>query len=381
MIELNNHGEPLRQTQDIYQKMIDEVQDYAILLIDRNGIIQNWNRGAQRIKGYTVDEIVGKSFKIFYTPEDVKNSLPDQLLREATQAGRASHEGWRVRKDKSIFWGSIVITALHDENGNIFGFTKVTRDLTERKSAEEQLRQYAEQLEEKNKELEQFAYVASHDLREPLRKIIAFGDMARHNFKTDDVRAEEYIQKMQGASKRMMSLIDDLLSLTRISNEKLPFEKTDLNKVIADVKEDLESIIEGKNVVLSVDTLPVCDALPAQMHQLFQNLISNSIKFNDKKVPKVHISCEAINEKNSNAPEGYRISVIDNGIGFSDEYKERIFEIFHRIHGRAEYAGAGIGLAICKKILDVHHGSISADAVEGKGATFTVILPAQQSVH
>jgi PAS domain S-box-containing protein len=378
MIEINNQGEALRHSQDMYQKMIDEVQDYAILLLDRNGFIQNWNSGAHRIKGYTAEEIIGKNFRIFYTPEDIERKLPEQLLNEAAEAGRATHEGWRVRKDKSIFWGSIVITSLHDADGTIFGFTKVTRDLTERKAAEEQLRKYADRLEEKNKELEQFAYIASHDLREPLRKIVAFGDMARNNFKSDTARAEEYVQKMQGAAQRMTSLIDDLLSLSRISNESIPFQKTDLNSILEDVKEDLESVIEAKNVKLFAEPLPTCEALPSQMHQLFQNLLSNAIKFNDKKTPEVHITCETLGMNKGSASVKYKISVKDNGIGFSSEYKERIFEIFHRIYGRAEYAGAGIGLAICKKIVEVHRGSIYADAVEGEGATFTIILPSRR---
>jgi PAS domain S-box-containing protein len=355
--------------------MIQEVQDYAILLLDKDGIIQNWNQGAEKIKGYTAEEIVGKNFRLFYTQEDRNRGLPEQLISEAIENGRAFHEGLRVRKDRTTFWGSIVITALHDTDGNIIGFSKVTRDLTEKKITEDRLKQFAEQLVDKNKELEQFAYIASHDLKEPLRKIIAFGDIVMNNFKTGGEKTEEYIKKMQEASLRMMALINDLLAFSKISNEKIEFQKTDLNKIIEQVKEDIHSVLHNKNVQLFIDPLPTCMVIPSQMRQLFQNLLTNAIKFNDKTAPEVHVTCEKINMSDKDKGVSYKIAVRDNGIGFSPAYKERIFDIFQRIHGRAEYAGTGIGLAICKKIMEAHNGSITADAIEEKGAVFTFILP------
>jgi PAS domain S-box-containing protein len=362
----------------MYQKMIQEVQDYAILLLDKEGFIQNWNQGAEKIKGYTAEEIIGKNFRLFYAPEDINRGLPEQLISEAVRNGRAFHEGFRVRKDKTMFWGSVVITSLHNPDGSVIGFSKVTRDLTEKKLTEDRLRQYAEQLEDKNRELEQFAYIASHDLKEPLRKIIAFGDMVMNNFKTGGERTEEYIRRMQEASLRMMSLINDLLAFSKISNEKIEFLETDLSKIVEQVKDDIQNLIETKNVQLLVDPLPTCLAIPSQMHQLFQNLLSNAIKFNDKQIPEIHITCEKIDIKDANHSRDYKISVKDNGIGFDDSYKERIFDIFQRIHGRAQYGGTGIGLAICKKIMEAHKGSITADAIEGEGAVFTIILPDQQ---
>lgn len=378
MLNTSDSGEALRQSQDMYQKMIEEVQDYAILLLDKNGFIQNWNLGAHRIKGYTADEIIGKNFRVFYTREDINRSLPEQLLSTAVENGRAFHEGWRVRKDRTHFWGSIVITSLHDSEGNVLGFTKVTRDLTEKKAADDQLKQYAEQMKEKNRELEQFAYIASHDLKEPLRKIVAFGDILMSNLKAGSGKTEEYVQKMQQASIRMMSLINDLLEFSQISNENRHFEPTDLNQIVKQVLEDLEAVIKNKEVKFFIDPLPTCMALPSQMQQLFQNLFTNAIKFNDKEIPEIYLTCEKISAEHLPDARDYKISVRDNGIGFSAEYKERIFEVFHRIHGRAEYAGSGIGLAICKRIVDAHNGSITADSVIGEGSTFTIILPAQQ---
>ena len=175
---MRQHAEEFRKQEDRYFKMIDEVEDYAILLLSTEGIIENWNNGAEKIKGYKAEEIVGKHFRIFYPAEDRENKLPEKLILQATQKGKASHEGWRVRKDQTKFWGSIVITALHDKQGNVIGFSKVTRDLTQLKLAEDERRRYTQELEiknqeleQKNKELESFTYIASHDLQEPVRKI------------------------------------------------------------------------------------------------------------------------------------------------------------------------------------------------------------------
>ncbi|MEO5998369.1 MAG: PAS domain S-box protein, partial [Chitinophagaceae bacterium] len=172
--DIERKNDELRKNEERYQRMIGEVEDYAILLIDLDGIVQNWNKGAEKIKGYSEQEIIGKSFKLFYLPEDQASGLPEKLIGEATIQGKALQEGWRRRKNGTAFWGSVLITALHNDKGQIVGFTKVTRDLTERKLAEEKLSKYAQELEFQNKELEQFAYAASHDMKEPLRKIIFY---------------------------------------------------------------------------------------------------------------------------------------------------------------------------------------------------------------
>jgi len=184
----------LRMSEERYHRMIAEVQDYAIILLDENGNIQNWNVGAEKIKGYKSEEIIGKHFSIFYPKKDQENNLPRKLLQVAREKGKAVHEGWRIRKDGSYFWGTIVITALHGEDNNVIGFSKVTRDLTEKKMAEEQLLAYTHELEIQNRELEQFAYVASHDLQEPLRKIQTFTELIQMNY--DD---EEFVKRCPGS--------------------------------------------------------------------------------------------------------------------------------------------------------------------------------------
>lgn len=372
-LRYTQHLEEQRRAEEQYHKMIDEIQDYAILLLDKEGNIQNWNTGAEKIKGYTAEEIIGKNFSIFYTPEDRASRLPFRLLDIARDTSRATHEGWRVRKDGTKFWGNIVITALHDDQNNVIGFSKVTRDLTERKLAEDRLKQYALQLEQKNQELEEFSYVASHDLKEPLRKIVTFGDLLQHSIRDSATeKAANYVGRMQDAARRMMQLIEDLLEFSLIGKREHSFEPTDLNQVLERVLQDLEGTIQKQNAVVNADALPTLAANPLQMHQLFQNLISNALKFNNKEKPIITITY-----KPAGTPEypAHEITVQDNGIGFDPAEATRIFEAFRRLHGRLEYAGSGIGLAICKKIVDLYHGTITATGEKEKGAAFTITLP------
>lgn len=387
-LELLN--EELQKSEERYHKMIDEVQDYAILLLGPDGEIQNWNKGAEKIKGYKGKEIIGKNFRIFYSEEDRKTKLPERLIQTAREKGKAAAEGWRIRKDGSSFWGSIVITALHDDADNIIGFTKVTRDLTERKSAEDKLLNYAMQLDEKNKELERsnkelssFSYVASHDLQEPLRKIQTFGNrILEKEFQHLSETGQDIFKRMVSASERMQKLIEDLLAFSRTHTYTQNFEPVDLNVILEEVESLQKEVIEEKKVTIKSDTLPVINGIPFQMQQLFENLIGNSIKYCDPTVsPSIKITSEIIDadamKEHADAADKkyYRISITDNGIGFDQKHAVKIFEIFQRLHGRSEYPGTGIGLAICKKIVENHHGFIEAKSKEGAGATFNIYLP------
>jgi PAS domain S-box-containing protein len=375
---------------ETYQRMILEIEDYAILLLDRDGIILNWNRGAEKIKGYTADEIVGKNFRLFYTEVDLEAGLPDKLLAEAEKNNRAQHEGWRTRKDGSRFWGSVVITALHDDSGNVTGFSKVTRDLTERKEAEEALKQNSLELEKKNRELDamnqelaSFAYVSSHDLQEPLRKIQTF---ATRIVETEEqalsAKAKDYFGRMQNAALRMQKLIEDLLTYSRTNTSEKKFEEVNLNGLVNEVKADLKEIIDSKHARISVATLPTLPVIKFQFAQLITNIFTNALKFAkadvapDIKVNYRKVNGDTLHEENVNPKKQYHhLSITDNGIGFEPEHKHKIFEVFQRLHGRSEYSGTGIGLAICKKIVDNHAGIISADSEPEKGATFNIYIP------
>lgn len=348
--------------------MIEEVEDYAIILLDKDGNIMNWNRGAEKIKGYTSDEIIGKNFRNFYFIEDVENKLPETLINLAAAEGKASHEGWRRRKDNSRFWGSVVITAIHDDNDDIIGFTKVTRDLTERKITEEQIKQYTAELEFKNRELSQFVAIASHDLQEPLRKIGIFAGLLQDNL-DDKELAQTYLDKIAISAQRMSNLIKEVLKYSMLSTEEMAVE-TDLNHVLKSIVDDFEVAIKDKNAIINYPEMPVMKGIPIQLHQLFLNIIGNALKFTLAN-PVINITWKQI--PTPGKPDTIQFRIHDNGVGFGKEYTEKIFKMFQRLDPSQQ--GNGIGLALCKKIIENHHGSISAESEPGKGTTIIFELP------
>ncbi len=377
---LNQRTAQLKSSEERYHKMIEEVQDYAIILLDKNGIIQNWNKGAEHIKGFKEQEVVGKHFSIFYLDEDKENNLPEKLLHEAFSNGRAMHEGLRLRKDGSRFWGSVVMTALHDDQNNIIGFTKVTRDLTERKIAEEKMLAYTLELEAQNKELEQFAYIASHDLQEPLRKIRTFTELLQHNLH-DELTTKRYFDKINASAHRMSDLIKSVLAYSKISKEGDLWEPVDLNVVLTSVMTDFELLIEEKKATIIREILPSIHGVSGQLNQLFSNLISNALKFT-RVSPVIRVTSRILSiEEVANEPTllpsltYVEISIADNGIGFDQQYEKKIFTMFQRLHRKEQYAGTGIGLALCKKIVENHNGMIAAKSIQGIGTTFFITLP------
>jgi len=389
--ELTRSNESLKKSEQRYHLMVEEVQDYAILYLNREGIVENWNTGAEKIKGFKAEEIIGKSFYNFYTKEDRQNNLPQVLLKKAAEKGRAGQEGWRVRKDGTYFWASVVITAVHDENGNVIGFSKVTHDLTDKKNTDDALKKNAWELEQKNielekmnKELQSFAYVSSHDLQEPLRKIQTFASriLEKENENLSE-QGKELFNRMQGSAKRMQALINDLLAYSRTHTSERILEETDLTKIVAQVKLELKEELQQKQAILEINELCPVRIVKFQFQQLLYNLISNSLKFSRPgHPPLIKIKSEIVEGTSKGNPalasgtKYCHISVSDNGIGFDQQYNEKIFELFQRLHGRMEYPGTGIGLAIVKKIVENHNGIITARAELNKGTTFDIYLPA-----
>jgi PAS domain S-box-containing protein len=389
--ELRQKNAELKNSEERFHRMVSEVQDYAIILLSKEGIIENWNKGAEKIKGYSTEEIVGKNFSIFYTPHDREVDLPGQLMKIAHQEGKATHEGWRVRKDGSKFWGSIVITALHNDAGEVIGFSKVTRDLTEKKLADDALRTSAAELQEKNRELEamnqelaSFAYVSSHDLQEPLRKIQTFASRILESEAANlSPKGKDYFGRMQNAALRMQTLIEDLLAYSRTNTTEKNFERVDLNVILEEVRNDLKEAIDEKKAVIISEPLPELDVVRFQFGQLLTNILGNAIKFSKPdSAPQIHITAGIVKGDKIPGTQGHadrsyhHIAIRDNGIGFEPEHKHKIFEVFQRLHGRTEYGGTGIGLAICKKIMDNHKGIITAESEPDQGATFHLFFPA-----
>ncbi len=360
-----------------YHKMVEEVEDYAILMLDRTGSVLNWNKGAEKIKGYKESEIVGQNFSIFYLPEDRQRKLPETLIETAKRTGKANHEGWRLRKNGTRFWGNIVITALHDEHRNVIGFSKVTRDLTERKIVDDQLRNYARDIEFRNKQLEEYAYIASHDLQEPLRKIQIFADLLQSNL-DDEEAVKKHVSKINSAADRMATLIKEVLKYSQLSTQDQLFSEVDLNEVLENVQSDFDLLISEKNVTLNISKLPVINGIAIQLHQLFSNLINNSIKFSEQQ-PVISISARPFTgevsafEELDSQGKYFEILFTDNGIGFEQQHAHMVFRMFKRLGGVA--TGSGIGLAMCKKIVENHHGMIDVTSQPGKGTTFRILFP------
>lgn len=248
------------------------------------------------------------------------------------------------------------------------------QNISQIEQAQLHMKIYAAELENSNRELQDFAYVVSHDLQAPLRKIQAFGDRLHANYSDVlDDRGKDYVNRMQNSAARMQQLIQDLLTFSRITTQARPFTAVPLNELIQTVLLDLETRIEDVDGRVQVDPLPTIQADPTQMRQLFQNLISNALKFHQPHVPPfVQI------KQGSSEPDQVKILVIDNGIGFEQKYSERIFQVFQRLHGINIYEGTGIGLAICKRIIERHHGELTAVGLPNQGSTFTITLPITQ---
>ena len=260
-------------------------------------------------------------------------------------------------------------------------------EIVERKKVEQDLRQFTSKLEQSNRELQDFAYVASHDLQEPLRKIQTFGD--RLKAKCGDAltdKGKDYLERMQSAANRAQTLINDLLAFSRVTSKAQPFVEANLNKIVQGVLSDLEVRIEETKAKIDLGDLPTLEADRLQMRQLLQNLIGNALKYRKEDVnPEIEIKANLYEEKISDSngenilKDMYRITVADNGIGFDEKYVDKIFTVFQRLHGRNTYEGTGVGLAICRKIVERHNGEITATSTPGKGSTFIVTIPAKQT--
>jgi PAS domain S-box-containing protein len=370
-----------RQAEQHYRLLVESVEDYAIYSLDPTGKITSWNSGVERIKGYKADEVIGKHFSIFYTPADASAGVPLRALEIAAREGHYESEGWRVRKDGSKFWSSVVLSAIHDEEGNLVGFSKVTRDITDRKQLIDQLSQHARDLEiqvaereRANAELEAFSYSVSHDLRAPLRAIGGFSEALKEDcIQKLDEAGVSYVNEIIAASARMNRLVEDLLEYGRLGRaELLPHSI----KLLDAVNQALQQLDEphGKRVTVEIGTSESVLANGATLVQVISNLISNALKFHIKNVePEVNLRSVV-------QPNGWlRLSVSDQGIGIARHHQERIFHVFERLHDREAYPGTGIGLAIVKRGVERMGGRYGVESDLDKGSTFWIELPTHES--
>jgi PAS domain S-box-containing protein len=363
----------LQESERRFRLLVEEVRDYAIFMLDPAGYVTSWNAGAQRIKGYRTEEAIGLHLSRFYPPEELEKGTVARLLSAAAVEGRSESEGWRVRKDGAHFWASVTITALHDPEGHLIGYSKITRDLTERKRSEELLRQQAAELSRSNAELQRFTSVASHDLQEPLRMVTTFMQLVAERCQGKlDSESNEFIGYAVDGATRMRQLISDLLAYSRVASNPEETASVDFNEILHEVLRDLEMMIREKGARITHDAMPAVISVRSQITQLFQNLLTNAIKFSGPDPPQIHVSAQ------DNGSD-WMFSVQDNGIGIRTEYFERIFIMFKRLHDRTQFAGTGIGLAICKRIVERHHGRIWVESTPGSGSTFFFTLPAMST--
>ena len=483
--------EALRESEEKYRLLLDGVQNYAIFMMDPQGQILSWNAGAERIKGYGADQIIGHNFSCFFPPEDIERGRPEEILRMTTVNGRHEEQGMRVRRDGSRFLANVVFTALRDAAGNLRGFsefshdlseskasearyrglleaapdamvvvnvsgeivllnvqaetqfgysrdelvgqkvkniipegfaerliadgtrsaaealaqqigtgielvgrrkdgtefpieimlsplesaegilvTAAIRDITERRKSEEHLVKTVWELKRSNDELQQFAYVSSHDLQEPLRMVSSYTQLLAKRYKGRlDSDADEFITFAVDGCNRMQGLIQDLLTYSRAGTNGKALHEISSEDALRVALTNLRPTIEQSGAVVTHDSLPAVTTDAPQLTQVFQNLVGNAIKYRGHEVPQVHVSAT------NNGGDEWIFSVRDNGLGIDPQYFERIFIIFQRLHGREEFEGTGIGLAICKKILERLGGRIWVESRPEKGSTFYFALP------
>jgi PAS domain S-box-containing protein len=386
--------EELRQSTEIFQLLVSSVRDYAIFMLDPNGNIATWNKGAERIKGYRPDEIIGSHFSRFYSEEDNANHKPERELEIAREQGSVEDEGWRLRKDGTRFWANVVITAVFDRTGELRGFAKVTRDISERKEAEETRQALLEQREarlhaeeerrraedsyrasqEANRAKDEFLMTLSHELRTPMTAILGWSRMLP-SMSPDDPIFHEAVMSIAGGAQLQARLIDDILDVSRIVSGKLRLapETVEVSRVIMNASEAVNATAAAREITITMSLPPnlgVIIADPTRIQQVIWNLLANAVKFTPRG-GSVEVSARR-------GPSSVEVSVTDSGEGIDPQFLPHIFEPFRqaespqtRVHG-----GLGLGLSIVRYIVEAHGGAVTAESKgRGQGSKFTVTLP------
>ncbi|MEO5914102.1 MAG: PAS domain S-box protein [Luteolibacter sp.] len=355
--------EALRQSEERFRLLIEKVEEYAIFMLDPEGHVMSWNAGARRLKGYEEAEIVGQHFSVFYPP-DIRSTQPPALMRKAIKDGFAEAEGWRVRKDGSLFWGNVVLTALYSADRELRGFAKITRDLTERRKIKE--------MQESERLRSVFLATLAHELRNPLAPVLVGVELLTQSAR-DPAVIEKVVPMLNRQVKQMSHLIDDLLDVSRVSTGKISLKKSrvSLADIIESAVETVAPAIEaaGHRFTTRLPSGRVeMDADPQRIAQVISNLLSNAVKFTP---PGGNIELEAAIESD----DAVRITVSDDGKGVELESQTRIFELFEQ-GSRGQHGGLGIGLTLVRTLTEMHGGTVSmTSGGEGSGSQFHLLLP------
>ena len=386
---------------DALRLLVESSVDYAIFMLDADGYIASWNPGAARIKGYRAEEIVGRHFSVFYPPDAIARKWPDHELTVAAREGRFEDEGWRVRKDGSLFWANVVITALRGEDGVLRGFAKVTRDLTQRKAHEERIERLTRELERRvaeldatNRELAQrnaengsFVYSVSHDLRSPLVNLQGFSqelemssaallELIDRPAVPEDVRREaralvrgeldESIAFIRNAVRHLGNIIDGLLRLSRVGRIEYESVPVDVGAVVADIVSAMHTSVVASGGRIDIGPLPTVRGDRNAIGQIFANIIGNALKSFDPGRPGVI-------ELSASTGDPPVFAIRDNGIGIPQPSRAKIFQVFQHVHGSRQ-RGEGMGLAIVRRIVERHGGRIWFESDASTGTTFYFTL-------
>jgi PAS domain S-box-containing protein len=366
--EMEDAYAALKQQTELTEKILDSTVD-IIVVFDTELRYVAMNKQFESIYGRPREELLNKRIADVY-PEVVQSGMLDDLT-EALKGDIVKDQNYHspiTNRDYESFY-----IPLKDEDNIVYGILTVSHDVTDMAQANEKLQRLNADLEKSNSDLEQFAYVASHDLQEPLRKIQTFSELSERNLDNKE-ELKKYLAKVSSSAHRMTELIKAVLNYSRlVKNENVTFVEVDLNTILHSILSDLELMIEEKRAVINVDSLPAVKGIPLQLHQLFLNLMSNSLKFTDRR-PEIKITSEFVNENGSG--KFLLLTLCDNGIGFDQKFEEKIFSIFQRLHHDKNIPGTGIGLALCKKIVENHRGRITVKSQVNKGTSFYIYLPA-----
>ncbi|HEX5431867.1 MAG TPA: ATP-binding protein [Bryobacteraceae bacterium] len=338
-----------------------DLPDFAIFITDPEGTVITWNAGVERNLGYTESEFVGQNLSVIFTPEDVANGGPRREMEMAIRHGTFPDRRWHTKKDGTSIFVDGVITALKSESGELTGFAKIMRDVTRRKRMEEAL-------QKSNEELSNFAQLVAHDLGAPLRAISIHLDRALSRLAgplDDETKASvDFVHK---GVRDMQNLIQDLLKLAQIS-ASVEAQPVSLEAALEKALSYFQAVMSATGAAVTHDPLPIVEGNATQFAEIFQNLIGNALKYRSERPPRIHVSVSRYGRE-------WAISVEDNGIGIEAKYLDRIFESFKRLHG-GEISGTGLGLTICKKIVERYGGRIWAESQAGKGSKFWFTLQA-----